>query len=133
VNPDYYSRYSPFGLIFTKQWVFEQGGRPVIYQSSAEYDLLPEELRWLHVRYEPPVVDFTWEREWRVHCAELSFDPSVAALVVPSRACVDELIEDHDDRQVANCYAYAEALGMGEDEARQYREGFPWRVVYLST
>ena len=133
VNPDYYSRYSPFGLLFTKQWVFEQGGRPVIYQTGAEYDLLPEGLRWLHVRYEPPVVDFTWEREWRVNCAELSFDPGVAALVLPSRDWVDQLIEDHDEREVAKCYWYAEALGLAEDEAWQYREGFPWRVIYLDS
>src|SRR5690349_11592375 len=27
-------RYAPFGVIVGKRWLFEQGGRPVIYQSE---------------------------------------------------------------------------------------------------
>jgi hypothetical protein len=29
VNPENFSRYSPFGIMFNKSWVFSQGGRPV--------------------------------------------------------------------------------------------------------
>ena len=39
----------------------------MIYQPEADFDLLPQELRWRHVRFEltgEQVVDFTWEREW---------------------------------------------------------------------
>jgi len=129
VNPDSYSRYSPFGLLFKKQWIFEQGGRPVIYQPDSEHDLLPEELKWRHVRYEPPAVDFTWEREWRVHCPELYFDPSVACLVLPSEDYVDALLADHDERQEAKWYRYSEVFD--QEELMRYREDFPWRVIYL--
>ena len=62
VNPSVYSRYSPFGVLFDKQWVFDQGGRPVIYQPDAEFTLLPELLRWRHMRYEPGVIDFASSR-----------------------------------------------------------------------
>ncbi len=53
-------RYGPFGIGVGKEWLFAQGGRPVIYQSEGEYDLLPEDFRWRHCRYEPPNIDFTW-------------------------------------------------------------------------
>jgi len=45
----------------------------VIYQTDNDFNILPEELRWRHVRYEPAgdqAIDFTWEREWRMHCDE---------------------------------------------------------------
>jgi len=61
-----FTRYSQFGLMFEKKWIYECGGRPVIYQPDSDFHLLPEQLRWRHVRFEPigeQVVDFTWERE----------------------------------------------------------------------
>ena len=61
-------RYKPFGVILTKKWLFEQCGRPVIYQADLEYASLPEEMRWRHVRYEPqiePAIDFSGKREWK--------------------------------------------------------------------
>lgn len=36
-------KYRPYGFIFTKRWVFEKGGRPVIYQPDGDYDILPLE------------------------------------------------------------------------------------------
>ncbi len=61
--------YQPFGIMVKKNWLFAQGGRPVVYQLESQYTELPESHRWRHVRYDPcsePAVDFTWEREWRV-------------------------------------------------------------------
>ena len=46
-------RYRPFGIRVSKKWLYQEGGRPVIYQSDQEYDALPESHRWRHVRYEP--------------------------------------------------------------------------------
>lgn len=58
VNPTAYSRYSPFGVIFDKSWIFQAGGRPVIYQSDAEFEGLPEGIRWRHGRSSPTVSVF---------------------------------------------------------------------------
>ena len=80
-------RYRPFGVMVDKQWLFSKGGRPVIYQTDAEYELLHESQKFRHVRYEPnDGVDFTWEREWRMHGHELELDSQGATLVVPTRA-----------------------------------------------
>lgn len=57
-------RYAPFGVIVDKEWLFKQGGRPVIYQSEDEYKLLHRDQRYRHKQYEPDKdIDFTWERE----------------------------------------------------------------------
>lgn len=129
VNESYYSKYSPFGVMFKKQWVFAQGGRPVIYQPAHEYLLLPEAMRWRHVTYEPPNVDFTWEREWRMCCPELDFDPGVASLILPSGDYLERLISDHEDQQDAYWYQYSEILS--QEELMWYRDDFPWRIVYI--
>jgi hypothetical protein len=79
-------RYKPFGIMVAKAWLFERGGRPVIYQPDAEFELLHEGQRFRHVRYEPGSVDFTWEREWRIQTSELQLDPGETTLVVPNRS-----------------------------------------------
>jgi len=129
VNPSAYSRYSPFGIMFEKSWLFAYGGRPVIYESHAEFDALPESHRWRHVRYEPDPVDFTWEREWRIRCSELHFAPSDAFLVVPDREWADRLIAEHDADESFRVLQYSQV--MDEFLAEQYRDDFPWRVAYL--
>jgi hypothetical protein len=129
VNPSVYSRYSPFGVIFDKDWIFAQGGRPVVYQPDAEYDLLPQDLRWRHMRYEPGVVDFTWEREWRIQCDELSFAPSVAGLVVPDIEWGQRLADEHQGEQDLSVLQYAQI--MDPLLAEQHREDFPWRIFVL--
>ncbi len=81
-------RYEPYGIAVRKEWLFSQGGRPVIYQSDAEYENLSEELKWRHARYEPNNgIDFTWEREWRIRTSSLTLDPKHTLVVVPT---VDE-------------------------------------------
>lgn len=89
VNRWDYGRYAPFGLMFDKRWLYERGARPVIYQPLAEAHDLPPSHRWRHMTYEPNAdnpVDFTWEREWRLHADELHFDASCAGVVVPDTA-----------------------------------------------
>ncbi|MBV9154659.1 MAG: hypothetical protein JO097_00220, partial [Acidobacteriaceae bacterium] len=81
------SRYAPFGLMFNKSFVFAAGGRPVIYEPESEFMVLPEEIRWRHVRYEPTSedpVDFTWEREWRIRCEEFPFSTADAVIILPN-------------------------------------------------
>lgn len=60
------SRYDPYGLIFAKASVFKNGGRPVIYLPDDESAWIPLPEKWRLVRYEPGIVDFTFEREWRL-------------------------------------------------------------------
>ncbi len=60
------SRYEPYGLIFGKVSIFKNGGRPVIYLPDSDGTWIPHEEKWRHVRYEPGIVDYTFEREWRL-------------------------------------------------------------------
>ncbi|MCP4162607.1 MAG: DUF2971 domain-containing protein [Deltaproteobacteria bacterium] len=81
-------RYQPYGLIFNKKWLYEKGGRPVIYGPTSEYDLLPEDLKYRHVRFELSKeypVDHTWEREWRIKTDELEFKEIDVSIIVPTR------------------------------------------------
>jgi hypothetical protein len=129
VNPDRFSRYAPFGLLFEKSWVFAHGGRPVIYQSDAEFELLPEALRWRHVQYEPGVIDFTWEREWRVQCDALKFTPKEVAIVVPTEAWAHRLIDEHGADQDLEVEMYS--MVMDHQFAGLEREAFAWTVIAL--
>ena len=131
VNPSAYSRYSPFGIIYDKQWAFAQGVRPVIYQPDDEYHLLSPNHQWRHVRYEPhaiPPIDFTWEREWRIQ-GPMPVSPEFAAIVVPQEKWADILISGHNEQQDYYVYEYSQAVGV--DIAEQYRENFPWRIYIL--
>ena len=132
LNSSAYSRYTPFGVVFDKKWVFNNGGRPVIYQPDSEFDALPQTHRWRHVRYEPTAddpIDFSWEREWRIQTDELNFDPFVAALVLPNPDWANILISEHEDEQDYNVMQYS--LIMDEHLAMQYRESFEWRIYVL--
>jgi len=127
-----FTRYSPFGLMFEKNWVFERGGRPVIYQPESDFDLLPEDLRWRHVRFEPTreiAIDWTWEREWRIRCDELAFTPAEAVIVVPDEQWAHQLRRIHDAHQDMIVELYAEAVDA--DIAEIWREQFPWHIVPL--
>lgn len=88
--------YKPFGVIVDKTWLFEHGGRPVIYQPDAEFELLKPEQQWRHVRYEPQNdIDFTWEREWRIQITELKIDPKEATFVIPNRDWEKRFHDEH--------------------------------------
>lgn len=127
------ARYSQFGLMFDKSWIFARGGRPVIYQSESEFVDLPEHVRWRHVRYElggDVPVDFTWEREWRIRCDELRFSPLEATIVVPSSNWLRTLVNMHGWRQDWIVQQYATALDAKIAELA--REDFYWNVVSLT-
>src|SRR5579864_6616781 len=97
VNGPSVSRYAPFGLMFDKASVFAAGGRPVIYQPESEFGVLPAEIGWRHVRYEPSgenPIDFTWEREWRVP-GDLVFAAEEAVIVLPDGEWSDYLLDIH--------------------------------------
>lgn len=132
VNPSSYSRYSPYGIMFEKKHIFSLGGRPVVYQSDAEYAALPQSLQWRHVRYEPDAhspVDFTWEREWRFKTATLAFKPTDVAIIVPDTAFAEYLQDQHSMEQEALVEMYS--MMIDSSLAEHYREDFPWRIVPL--
>lgn len=64
-------RYSDFGLRFDKRYIFEKGGRPVIYEKTeTAKKFLPQEEYWRIVRLDLEdsnnIIDWTHEREWRI-------------------------------------------------------------------
>ncbi len=88
-------RYAPFGVMIDKDWLFEKGGRPVIYQPEVDYELLHSKQRYRHKTYEPAKgIDFTWEREWRIQTEELKLDPSQVTLVVPNREWESQVLSE---------------------------------------
>lgn len=93
-------RYAPLGIMVDKIWLYEQGGRPVIYESNDEFNLLPESKKHLHVRYEPGKgIDYTWEREWRIEADVLNLIPEVTTVIVPSRSWEESYHREHTARQ----------------------------------
>jgi hypothetical protein len=84
-------RYEPFGVGVGKEWLFRLGGRPVIYQPDYEYDGLAKDFQWRHCRYEPPAVDFSWEREWRIAAERLELYRAQTWIFVPTLDFADRL------------------------------------------
>ena len=115
-------RYKPFGVMVAKTWLFNQGARPVIYQPEADFDLLVEQQRFRHVRYEPGKVDYTWEREWRVQVSALKLDPDQVTLVVPNRAWERWALRKHAESQRPLNIAL---MGLAPIKP------FPWHFVVL--
>ena len=132
MNDGSFARYSPFGLMFDKAWVHARGGRQVIYQPDAEFEQLPEQSRWRHVRYEPgatPPIDFTWEREWRVRADELTFVPSEAVLVVPNLEWEEFVFGIWDAQQELETEMYSTILEAATIELMH--QPCPWRIARL--
>jgi hypothetical protein len=78
-------RYEPYGVAVSKTWLFQQGGRPVIYDQPDVLDNLSEDQRYRFVPYDPGQgIDFTWEREWRIRNDALRLDPKHTLVVVPT-------------------------------------------------
>jgi len=130
VNEHYYSRYSPFGIMVSKDWLFSLGGRPVIYETEQEYLGLAPSHGWRHVRYDlrpdHERVDFTWEREWRIRGDSLLFDPGVAQVVVLDRDWANRLWEEHNRNEDYKVVQYSHIIGS--QHAEMQREQFRWTV-----
>ncbi len=129
INPQFYSKYSPFGILVHKQWLFEQGGRPVIYETDNEFATLTETHRWRHMRYEPPNIDFTWEREWRICGDHLGFNAGTASIVVPDAEWAKRLVDEHTLEQDYRVMEYCMMFDLMQ--AEMYREQFAWNVIKL--
>jgi hypothetical protein len=91
-------RYRPFGVMFSKQFIYEKKGRPVIYGEDDQYNELPPPLKYRHVLYDltqRPPKDFTWEREWRVNTDKLEFSPEDVTVVFPNRQFIQVAHHTH--------------------------------------
>jgi hypothetical protein len=131
INQSGFSRYAPFGLLFSKGFVFGHGGRPVIYQPESEFIMLPEAMRWRHVRFEPTAespIDFTWEREWRLPTNELRFQPHDVEVVLPDATFRDRFVYEAERDSFYTAWAYTEVVG---EDAWAYDTGNPWKTVPL--
>ncbi|NOZ35874.1 MAG: hypothetical protein GXO80_11320 [Chlorobi bacterium] len=82
VQEDDRFKYGPYGFMFTKKNLFDLGARPVIYQPESDFGILPEELKYRHVRFEIEKTDYTWEREWRMKTDFINLDSSNVTLIV---------------------------------------------------
>jgi len=99
-SKDQRPRYEPYGIALPKTYVYEQGGRPGIYDHPSALDNLPQELKYRFVPYDPiNEIDFTWEREWRVKTDLLPLVPEKTLVVVPTASeAVDLVYEFSDER-----------------------------------
>lgn len=78
-------RYEPYGIAVRKDFLFEKGGRPVIYDHPDLLSKLPDDMKYRFVPYDPVAdLDFTWEREWRIRTDRLKLDPKQTLVVVPT-------------------------------------------------
>tara|TARA_R110001592_G_scaffold210442_3_gene461939 strand:- start:2186 stop:2758 length:573 start_codon:yes stop_codon:yes gene_type:complete len=125
-------RYRPFGIRVSKKWLYAQGGRPVIYQSDAEFGDLGESHRWRHVRYVPdaePPIDFSWEREWRIRTDELELPPGESRIIVPHASWVDAITLEHSEEEQSRIYF--ESMSYGET-VLNYPDDFYYAISVLN-
>jgi len=108
-----------------KSWLYQQGGRPVIYQSDEEYYQLPDSHKYRHKVYDPlKGIDFTWEREWRIHTNELILDPSETTVIVPNRGWVENFKQEHIDSIESDIMIFKKDAWMMIDK-------YPWHFIAL--
>lgn len=82
------ARYSAFGLMFQKDYIYNKGGRPVLYEDTDfAKGILPEDQWWRIVRFDlsnsDNIIDWTHEREWRIPNS-FKFDISKVTIIVPN-------------------------------------------------
>lgn len=95
-------RYSGNGLLFSKFYIYERNGRPVIYDKTEEVkSYLPENQYWRIVNFQltvtpPKTIDWTHEREWRVP-GDLEIDYDRTHVVLYDKDAYDYFIKNCDD------------------------------------
>lgn len=78
-------RYEPYGVAVSKKWLYEKGGRHVIYDHPDERSDISKSQLYRFAPYDPENgKDFTWEREWRIKKDELELDPEHTLVIVPT-------------------------------------------------
>lgn len=107
-------RYEPFGIAVSKEWLYEKGGRPVIYDHPDNINLIPAELKYRFVPYDPlNGIDYTWEREWRLNADSLKLDPKYTLVVVPTSENAFNIVYEFADMEADYDYADGESYIAG--------------------
>jgi hypothetical protein len=101
-NPREKERYNAYGLIFTKKFIYKNGGRPVIYDKTEEAKEYIHKSQWwrivnLDLSNSDNIIDWTHEREWRVP-RDLNFDLNDVVVVLPN----DDIYRQFMDVCLAN-------------------------------
>ncbi|MEQ6855345.1 DUF2971 domain-containing protein [Lysinibacillus capsici] len=80
-------RYVAVGLMFSKPYIFNRGGRPVIYGTKEENERLFKNEKWrtvtLDFKEKDNIIDWSHEREWRIK-GNLEFKLNEVFVVVPN-------------------------------------------------
>lgn len=107
-------RYEPFGIAVPKKWLYGKGGRPAIYDHPSNINLLPDELKYRFVPYDPVNgIDYTWEREWRLNADFLKLDPKHTLVVVPTSKDAFKIVYEFADMEADYDYADGESYIAG--------------------
>ena len=132
-------RYEPYGIAVSKKWLYERGGRPVVYDHQQAYKQLPKRLRYRFVPYNPlQKIDTTWEREWRICIDELVLDPLKTLVIVPDAITAYNITYGYAQEKTSLVYK-KDAIKLGKRKSDQkaqswvvgnYREP-KWMAVSL--
>ena len=88
-------RYEPYGIAVAKEWLFQRGGRPVIYERRSDFASFSDSQQYRLVPYDPGAgTDFTWEREWRIQTPELELEPQHTLVIVPTANEAFDIVRD---------------------------------------
>lgn len=87
-------RYTAFGLRFDKRYIFQKGGRPVIYEKTeVAKKFLPNDEYWRIVKLDldnvDNIIDWTHEREWRIK-GDFSFDLNEVEILLSDQDSVNK-------------------------------------------
>ncbi|MGD1838005.1 MAG: DUF2971 domain-containing protein [Nitrososphaeraceae archaeon] len=99
-------RYSPIGLCFKKAYVYNKGGRPVIYErTDIAKKFIKEEEWWRIVSFdlsnEDSMIDWTHEREWRCK-GDFCFELADVIVLLTNHKTYKKFIEIADEDIVKN-------------------------------
>lgn len=91
------TRYTPNGIMLPKQYVYDEGGRPVIYDSTQEAKkYLPQDQWWRIVNFDlsdkDNIIDWSHEREWRVP-EDLEFNLEDVILLLTNQGTLQTFIK----------------------------------------
>ena len=110
-------KYAPYGIGINKRLFFDNGGRPVIYGSKDEKQLLDRSIEWRFEEMNLPIPNYSWLREWRIQKHEITFSPKEIIVITMT-----------DDEQLVLCHKikdytpewYTENDGAFFDIEREY-------------